>query len=93
MSRTGQAIPREPTMYCINCAYALDGLTRNRCPECARPFDPHDAATYRTCDSPRRSSLCCLLTPSPIGIVIVALLSVLGSLVVSTIVLALNSLL
>lgn len=37
----------EPTRFCLNCEYALDGLPENRCPECGEPFDPDDESTYR----------------------------------------------
>lgn len=36
----------EPTRYCLDCSYVLDGLPENRCPECARPFDPRDPTSY-----------------------------------------------
>jgi hypothetical protein len=32
--------------YCLGCAYVLDGLKINRCPECGRVFDPDDASSY-----------------------------------------------
>ena len=36
-----------PAMYCIDCLYALTGLTKYRCPECGRSFDPSRPRTYR----------------------------------------------
>jgi hypothetical protein len=36
----------EPTMYCRDCGYVLDGLPQPRCPECGREFDPHDPRTF-----------------------------------------------
>lgn len=40
----------EPSRFCQRCAYPLDGLGENRCPECGRPFDPEDSETF---DGPR----------------------------------------
>ena len=37
-----------PSRYCLGCRYPLDFLPGNRCPECGRPFDPADPATYTT---------------------------------------------
>lgn len=34
-------------MHCLDCGYALDGLTEHRCPECGRAFDPADEKTWR----------------------------------------------
>jgi hypothetical protein len=31
---------------CLGCDYILDHLPEPRCPECGRPFDPTDPATY-----------------------------------------------
>ena len=31
---------------CLTCDYLLDGLTTPVCPECGRPFDPTDPATF-----------------------------------------------
>lgn len=31
---------------CIDCAYCLHGLDDTRCPECGRPFDRKDPATF-----------------------------------------------
>jgi hypothetical protein len=33
---------------CIGCGYSLRELTANRCPECARGFDPHDPLSMNT---------------------------------------------
>jgi hypothetical protein len=33
---------------CLGCGYILDGLPEPRCPECGRPFDPADPATFFT---------------------------------------------
>jgi len=40
---------------CLDCRYRLDYLTGSECPECGRPFDLNDPATY--------------FTPSPLGAV------------------------
>lgn len=37
----------QPTKHCLGCSYVLDGLPQPRCPECGRPFDPDDPATFR----------------------------------------------
>lgn len=34
-------------MYCQKCSYSLNGLDRNRCPECGRLFDSADPNTFR----------------------------------------------
>ena len=39
-----------PQRRCRTCAYILDHLPQSRCPECGRPFDPADPATYRAHD-------------------------------------------
>ena len=33
-------------MYCRKCKYHLRDLPEHRCPECRRPFDPHDPRSY-----------------------------------------------
>lgn len=33
-------------MYCLRCAYKLEGLEEHRCPECGLVFDPDDAQTF-----------------------------------------------
>ena len=38
---------------CRECGYLLRGLPEPRCPECGRPFDPHDPTTYRDPTRPR----------------------------------------
>lgn len=40
-------------MHCQRCSYDLRGLTEQRCPECGRPFDPLNPASFR--DAPRAS--------------------------------------
>jgi hypothetical protein len=42
-------MPSERHKRCLGCGYILDGLPEHRCPECGRPFDPDDPATY-LCD-------------------------------------------
>lgn len=45
---TADATPpsRIPEHYrCLNCDYVLARLEENRCPECGRPFDPHNRRT------------------------------------------------
>jgi hypothetical protein len=39
---------QSPTIVCLGCGYDLNGLDRHRCPECGRPFDPSDPATFGT---------------------------------------------
>ena len=36
----------DTTMVCIECAYPLNGLSEDRCPECGLRFDPSDASTF-----------------------------------------------
>jgi hypothetical protein len=38
--------PTEPTIYCLQCRYPLDGLPERRCPECGSEFDPDDDNTF-----------------------------------------------
>ena len=33
-------------MYCRSCRYGLSGLPAGPCPECGRPFSPHDPKSY-----------------------------------------------
>ncbi len=33
-------------MRCKACHYSLANLTKNRCPECGRAFDPNDPSTF-----------------------------------------------
>jgi hypothetical protein len=40
------SIQRKHVRNCLGCGYIIDGLPENRCPECARPFDPNDPMTY-----------------------------------------------
>ena len=42
-------------MFCKSCGYELVGIASGCCPECARKFDPADAATFDTV--PRRTRL------------------------------------
>ena len=35
-----------PCKKCLGCAYILDYLPENRCPECGRTFDPDDPLTF-----------------------------------------------
>lgn len=35
-------------MYCRNCGYRLDGLTRPRCPECSAGFSPERPESFLT---------------------------------------------
>jgi hypothetical protein len=42
------------SQYCRTCGYILDRLTRFRCPECGRCFDPLDPLTISTTDPRRR---------------------------------------
>ena len=36
----------EPSMFCLDCGYPLDGLAEHRCPECGLAFDPDDMDSY-----------------------------------------------
>jgi rRNA maturation protein Nop10 len=38
----------ELTPRCLNCGYVLLGLPEGQCPECGRPFDPAEPATFST---------------------------------------------
>ena len=40
--QSAKSLPR-----CLDCNYALIGLSENRCPECGRAFDPNDPRTWR----------------------------------------------
>ncbi|MCI0366145.1 MAG: hypothetical protein L0Y44_06065 [Phycisphaerales bacterium] len=33
-------------MRCNDCHYSLENLTKHRCPECGREFDPNDPDTF-----------------------------------------------
>lgn len=59
---------------CLDCHYALDYLTANRCPECGRQFDELDPATWWDIgtDPPLENARRRLI----VGIFIVALLDV-----------------
>lgn len=37
---------RVVTMFCMKCQYSLQHLESRTCPECGRPFDPADEATF-----------------------------------------------
>ena len=63
-----------PAKRCLHCSYILDGLPENRCPECGRPFDPHDPRTYQL--GHRRPFLQRWANPPPLwNLLIVALLT------------------
>jgi hypothetical protein len=36
----------ESPARCLTCYYVIENLPLNRCPECGRPFDPEDEATF-----------------------------------------------
>ena len=40
--------PSPPHKYCLGCGYILDGLPRERCPECGRAFNSADEESYAT---------------------------------------------
>jgi hypothetical protein len=42
---------------CLGCGYILEGLPENRCPECARAFDPDDPKTYYLAGKARTGAL------------------------------------
>ncbi len=55
---------KEDTKNCLDCGYMLDGLPSNRCPECARTFDPTNPRTFAVNNSrgrPLRSGVAYLL--------------------------------
>ena len=33
---------------CKTCHYSLTNLTKHRCPECGKPFDPNDPSSFDT---------------------------------------------
>jgi hypothetical protein len=43
-----------PDARCLACGYVLCGLPEARCPECGRPFDPDNPATYGPAGPKRR---------------------------------------
>ena len=47
--------PTRGTMFCRQCGYCLDHLTKHECPECGTSFDPKNPATFQ--GSPTRSAL------------------------------------
>lgn len=40
------ASPHRASRFCRACLYPLDGLDRQRCPECGTIFDPADEGTF-----------------------------------------------
>jgi len=36
----------EGTIVCLDCDYQLQGLTKHRCPECGRAFDPEKKESF-----------------------------------------------
>lgn len=36
-----------PSIACMHCGYALEGISSSRCPECGAPFDRSDPSTFR----------------------------------------------
>ena len=44
----------ESSVFCKTCEYELTGTLENRCPECARPFDPGTPETYEVMPGHRR---------------------------------------
>ncbi|MHC4107195.1 MAG: hypothetical protein ACYSTY_03820 [Planctomycetota bacterium] len=53
------------SIYCRRCSYVLDGLDRERCPECGNAYDPANRATYETMPRwarwRRRLFRCCIV--------------------------------
>lgn len=41
-------------VYCLNCQYDLRNLSRHRCPECGRGFDPDVPGSFSSEPGPRR---------------------------------------
>lgn len=68
-ARTMNVPPIEPTIFCRNCGYTLDGLASAACPECGRVFDPDDPATYRTAEFVRWywAAVVCGVAPLVVG--------------------------
>ena len=42
-------------IYCLGCSYCLEGLTKNRCPECGRRFNPMDGNSFAAQPESQRS--------------------------------------
>ena len=40
------AIPPNPTRWCKQCSYPLNGVLDNSCPECGKFFDSQNPATF-----------------------------------------------
>lgn len=59
-------------MFCRQCSYPLNGLDRQRCPECGRAFSEADKRTY--CKTTRRQRWLLRLRLLGIGFVVVVLL-------------------
>jgi hypothetical protein len=59
---------------CLTCGYRLLGLPEPICPECGRPFDPSDPATYDS--DPRRRRRRRIAVRIAVGVMIVLLLFV-----------------
>ena len=59
-----------PQMYCRECEYPLDGLSKPECPECGCAFDVTDKSTYRT-KSPRQQKI--LLTKAVVVSIVIPL--------------------
>jgi hypothetical protein len=66
-------------MYCSACGYALHGLKERRCPECGRPFDPHDDRTFST--QPPSLSQHAPLLGGVAGLLLAVLAGVIGGLI------------
>ena len=45
MSATGLRGIMDP-MFCRSCRYGLSGIPSGPCPECGRPFSPHDPQSH-----------------------------------------------
>lgn len=45
-------VPADSEIYCLDCFYDLRGIESMRCPECGRPFNPFEAATFSPVPQP-----------------------------------------
>src|SRR4051794_40245629 len=45
---SSRATTKPPVALCLACNYSLHALADSRCPECGRPFDLADGATFNS---------------------------------------------
>ena len=82
LSETGVS---HATKYCLGCSYVLDGLPEDRCPECARPFDPQDPRTFRRTCSPHAGRWKVFFEPTRFGMIACIVLPAIIALLISLI--------